>query len=108
MEKATLAFRIYKYPKTWQILKRFIGTFHWAQTLNLRGVASGGMYILWKKAPVIGRILRTIYVGHVMSEECNENTNIVIRFYVSALYWIFRFWSEKIVIFYTVMMRKVV
>ena len=35
MEKATLGFRIYK---IWQILKRFVGTFHRAQTLKLGGV----------------------------------------------------------------------
>ena len=35
MEKATLGFRIYK---TWQILKRFAGTFGRAQTLKLGGV----------------------------------------------------------------------
>ena len=35
MEKATLGFRIYK---IWQILKRFAGTFHRAQTLKLGGV----------------------------------------------------------------------
>ena len=36
IEKATLGFRIYK---IWQILKRFAGTFHQAQTLKLGGVA---------------------------------------------------------------------
>ena len=35
MEKATLDFRLYK---IWQILKRFAGPFHQAQTLNLEGV----------------------------------------------------------------------
>ena len=40
MEKATLGFRIYK---IWQILKRFAGTFHRAQTLKLGGVCSAGI-----------------------------------------------------------------
>ena len=35
MEKATLGFRI---QKIWQILKRFAGTFHRAQTQKLGGV----------------------------------------------------------------------
>ena len=35
MEKATLGFRIYK---IWQILKHFIGTFRWAQTMKIGGV----------------------------------------------------------------------
>ena len=35
MEKATSGFHIYK---TWQILKRFAGTFRRAQTLKLGGV----------------------------------------------------------------------
>ena len=35
MEKATLGFCIYK---IWQILKRFAGTFHPAQTLKFGGV----------------------------------------------------------------------
>ena len=38
MEKATLGFRIYK---IWKILKRFAGTFRWAQTLKLGGVSPG-------------------------------------------------------------------
>ena len=35
MERATLGFRIYE---IWQILERFAGTFHRAQTLKLAGV----------------------------------------------------------------------
>ena len=38
MDKATLGFRIYK---IWQILNRFAGTFHRAQTLKLGGVSLG-------------------------------------------------------------------
>ena len=52
MEKATLGFRIYK---IWQILKRFAGTFHRAQTLKLRGV----VYETWGQRHEI--MLRTEY-----------------------------------------------
>ena len=43
MEKATLGFCIYE---IWQILKRFAGTFHRAQTLKFGGVSpDGSVYV---------------------------------------------------------------
>ena len=65
MEKATLVFHIYK---TWQILKRFTGTFYRAQTLIL-----GGVYIkyiiIFKKLSTIVFQRKMFYNKHVFCLE---------------------------------------